>query len=337
MQVAENFSLKNYNTFGVDVMARKFISVHSTDELRDVLQQAYASEIFVLGGGSNMLLTKDIDKTVVHIGLKGIELISESRDEVVLKVGAGENWHQFVLYCIEKGYGGLENLSLIPGNVGTAPVQNIGAYGVELKDSFESCEAMRIQTLEIDNFNAEQCEFGYRNSVFKNKLKGEYIITSVNFRLSKKDHKLSTTYGAIQAELDKHEIKEPTIKNVSDAVISIRQQKLPDPRELGNSGSFFKNPVIKETEFKKLQKQFPEMPFYALDANQIKIPAGWLIDQAGLKGYRQGDAGVHKNQALVLVNYGNATGQEILALSKEIQDKIYKKYGIQLEPEVNVI
>ena len=337
MQVAENFSLKNYNTFGVDVMARKFISVHSTDELRDVLQQAYASEIFVLGGGSNMLLTKNIDKTVIHIGLKGIELISESRDEVILKVGAGENWHQFVLYCIEKGYGGLENLSLIPGNVGTAPVQNIGAYGVELKDSFESCEAMRIQTLEIDNFSAEQCEFGYRNSVFKNKLKGEYIITSVNFRLSKKDHKLSTTYGAIQAELDKHEIKEPTIKNVSDAVISIRQQKLPDPRELGNSGSFFKNPVIKETEFKKLQKQFPEMPFYALHANQIKIPAGWLIDQAGLKGYRQGDAGVHKNQALVLVNYGNATGQEILALSKEIQDKIYKKYGIQLEPEVNVI
>ena len=337
MQVAENFSLKNYNTFGVDVMARKFISVHSTDELRDVLQQAYASEIFVLGGGSNMLLTKDIDKTVIHIGLKGIELISESRDEVVLKVGAGENWHQFVLYCIEKGYGGLENLSLIPGNVGTAPVQNIGAYGVELKDSFESCEAMRIQTLEIDSFNAEQCEFGYRNSVFKNKLKGEYIITSVNFRLSKKDHKLSTTYGAIQAELDKHEIKEPTIKNVSDAVISIRQQKLPDPRELGNSGSFFKNPVIKETEFKKLQKQFPEMPFYAVHPNQIKIPAGWLIDQAGLKGYRQGDAGVHKNQALVLVNYGNATGQEILALSKEIQDKIYKKYGIQLEPEVNVI
>ena len=337
MQVAENFSLKQYNTFGVDVMARKFISVHRTDELRDVLQQAYASEIFVLGGGSNMLLTKDIDKTVIHIGLKGIELISESRDEVILKVGAGENWHQFVLYCIEKGYGGLENLSLIPGNVGTAPVQNIGAYGVELKDSFESCEAMRIQTLEIDSFNAEQCEFGYRNSVFKNKLKGEYIITSVNFRLSKKDHKLSTTYGAIQAELDKHEIKEPTIKNVSDAVISIRQQKLPDPRELGNSGSFFKNPVIKETEFKKLQKQFPEMPFYALHANQIKIPAGWLIDQAGLKGYRQGDAGVHKNQALVLVNYGNATGQEILALSKEIQNKIYKKYGIQLEPEVNVI
>lgn len=337
MQVAENFSLKQYNTFGVDVMARKFISVHSTEELRDVLQQAYASEIFVLGGGSNMLLTKDIDKTVIHIGLKGIELISESRDDVVLKVGAGENWHQFVLYCIEKGYGGLENLSLIPGNVGTAPVQNIGAYGVELKDSFESCEAMRIQTLEVETFSAEQCEFDYRNSVFKNKLKNEYIITSVNFRLSKRNHQLSTSYGAIQAELDKHNIEKPTIKNVSDAVISIRQQKLPDPRELGNSGSFFKNPVIKETEFKKLQKQFPEMPFYALHANQIKIPAGWLIDQAGLKGYRQGDAGVHKNQALVLVNYGNATGQEILALSKEIQDKIYKKYGIQLEPEVNVI
>ncbi|HKL35420.1 MAG TPA: UDP-N-acetylmuramate dehydrogenase [Salegentibacter sp.] len=337
MQVAENFSLKAYNTFGVDVMARKFISVHNTEELRDVLQQAYASEIFILGGGSNMLLTKDIDKTVVHIGLKGIELISESRDEVILKVGAGENWHQFVLYCIERGYGGLENLSLIPGNVGTAPVQNIGAYGVELKDTFESCEAMRIQTLEVDTFTGTQCEFGYRNSVFKNKLKGEYIITSVNFRLSKNNHKLSTSYGAIQEELDKHNIKTPTIKNVSDAVISIRQQKLPDPRELGNSGSFFKNPVIEETEFKKLQKQFSEIPFYTLDENKIKIPAGWLIDQAGLKGFRKGDAAVHKNQALVLVNYGDATGQEILALSKEIQDKIYKKYGIRLEPEVNVI
>lgn len=336
MQVAENFSLKEHNTFGVDVNARKFVSVHSTDELRDVLQQTYASEIFVLGGGSNMLLTQDIDKTVVHIGIKGIELISESRDEVVLKVGAGENWHQFVLYCIEKAYGGLENLSLIPGNVGTAPVQNIGAYGVELKDTFESCEAMRIQTLEIETFNLQQCEFDYRNSVFKNKLKGEYIITSVNFRLSKKDHQLRTEYGAIQAELDKKQIKKPNIKDVSDAVISIRQQKLPDPRELGNSGSFFKNPVIKEAEFKKLQKKFPEMPFYALQANNIKIPAGWLIDQAGLKGYRQGDAGVHKNQALVLVNYGNATGEEILALSREIQDKIYKKYNIKLEPEVNV-
>ncbi|PKD18249.1 UDP-N-acetylenolpyruvoylglucosamine reductase [Salegentibacter salinarum] len=336
MQVAENFSLKEHNTFGVDVNARKFVSVHSTEELRDVLQQTYASEIFVLGGGSNMLLTQNIDKTVIHIGIKGIELISESRDEVILKVGAGENWHQFVLYCIEKDYGGLENLSLIPGNVGTAPVQNIGAYGVELKDTFESCEAMRIQTLEIKTFSREQCEFDYRNSVFKNKLKGEYIITSVNFRLNKKDHQLSTEYGAIQAELDKNQIKKPGIKDVSDAVISIRQQKLPDPRELGNSGSFFKNPVIKESEFKNLQKKFPEIPFYALQANNIKIPAGWLIDQAGLKGYRQGDAGVHKNQALVLVNYGNATGEEILALSKEIQDKIYKKYKIKLEPEVNV-
>ena len=336
MQVAENFSLKQYNTFGVDVKARKYISVNNTNELRDVLQQAYASEIFVLGGGSNMLLTQDLDKTVVHINIKGIKFISENKDHVVLKVGAGENWHQFVLYCIEKGYGGLENLSLIPGYVGTAPIQNIGAYGVELKDSFESCEALRIQTLEVENFSNGQCEFGYRNSVFKNKLKGEYIITSVNFKLSKRNHQLSTSYGAIQAELDKHNIKEPTIKNISDAVINIRQQKLPDPRELGNSGSFFKNPIINKTQFKKLQKEFPEMPFYALRANQIKIPAGWLIDQAGLKGYRKGDAAVHKNQALVLVNHGNASGQEILALSKEIQEKIYQKYNIKLEAEVNI-
>lgn len=336
MQVAENFSLKAYNTFGVDVKARKFISVHSAKELREVLRQTYASEIFVLGGGSNMLLTRDLDKTVIHIGIKGIELISENRDEVILKVGAGENWHQFVLYCIEKDYGGLENLSLIPGNVGTAPVQNIGAYGVELKDTFESCKATRIQTLESKTFTKEQCEFGYRNSVFKNKLKDEYIITSVNFRLKKKHHQLSTSYGAIQAELDRNEIKLPGIKDISDAVISIRQQKLPDPRELGNSGSFFKNPVIEESEFKNLQKQFPEIPFYAMQANKIKIPAGWLIDQADLKGYRKGDAGVHKNQALVLVNYGNASGKEILALSKEIQEKVFEKYKIRLEPEVNI-
>ncbi|TDN87155.1 UDP-N-acetylmuramate dehydrogenase [Salegentibacter sp. 24] len=336
MQVAENFSLKQYNTFGVDVKARKFISVHSTEELRDVLKQTYASEIFVLGGGSNMLLTQDIDKTVIQIGLKGIELVSESQDEVILKVGAGENWHQFVLYCIEKGYGGIENLSLIPGNVGTAPVQNIGAYGVELKDTFESCQAMRIQTLEMETFSLDQCKFDYRYSIFKGKLKGEYIISSVNFRLSKRNHQLSTTYGSIQAELDKKDIKKPTIKDVSDAVISIRKEKLPDPRELGNSGSFFKNPVVRESEFKKLQGQFPEIPFYTLRANKIKIPAGWLIDQAGLKGFRRGDAGVHKHQALVLVNYGSATGKEILSLSKEIQDKIYGKYGINLEAEVNI-
>jgi len=336
MQFAENFSLKEYNTFGVDVQAKKFISVHTSEELIKVLQQTYASELFILGGGSNMLLTKNIDKTVVHIAIKGIELISESREEVILKVGAGENWHQFVLYCIENGYGGLENLSLIPGNVGTAPVQNIGAYGVELKDTFKSCEALRIQTLEVETFNLNQCEFGYRNSVFKNKLKNEYVITSVNFRLSKKKHQLSTSYGAIQVHLEKKGIKSPSIKDISNAVISIRQEKLPDPKKLGNSGSFFKNPIVSENRFKEIQKDFPEMPFYTLSDQQIKIPAGWLIDQAGLKGYREGDAGVHENQALVLVNHGNASGENILDLSKTVRQKIYKKFGLHLQPEVNI-
>ncbi|SHG07414.1 UDP-N-acetylmuramate dehydrogenase [Salegentibacter echinorum] len=336
MQFAEKFSLKSYNTFGVDVQAKKFIAVHTAEELKKVLQQTYASELFILGGGSNMLLTKDIHKTVVHIAIKGIELISESRDEVVLKVGAGENWHQFVLYCLNKGYGGLENLSLIPGNVGTAPVQNIGAYGVELKDTFESCEALRIQTLEVETFNLEQCEFGYRNSVFKNKLKNEYVITSVNFRLRKKDHQLSTSYGAITSQLQQMGIKNPTITDISNAVISIRQEKLPDPRKLGNSGSFFKNPVISGDQLKEVQNNFPEIPFYKLSEQEFKVPAGWLIDQTGLKGYREGDAGVHKNQALVLVNYGSATGEEILALSKLIQKKVFEKFKLQLEPEVNV-
>ena len=336
MQFAEKFSLKAYNTFGVDVQAKKFIAVHTAEELKKVLQQTYASELFILGGGSNMLLTKNIDKTVVHIAIKGIELISESRDEVVLKVGAGENWHQFVLYCLEKGYGGLENLSLIPGNVGTAPVQNIGAYGVELKDTFESCEALHIQTLEVETFNLKQCEFGYRNSVFKNKLKNEYVITSVNFRLSKKVHQLSTSYGAITGQLEKMGIKSPSIKDISNAVISIRQEKLPDPRRLGNSGSFFKNPVISKDQLEQVQQKFPQIPFYKLSEQEFKVPAGWLIDQTGLKGYREGDAGVHKNQALVLVNYGRATGEEILALSKSIQRKVFEKFKLQLEPEVNV-
>lgn len=336
MKTHTDFSLKDYNTFGIDVKAARFVEVESLGELKDLLKQVYASELFILGGGSNMLLTKDIGKTVAHINLKGIETTAETEEEVVVKAFAGENWHQFVLYCIDKGFGGLENLSLIPGNVGTAPIQNIGAYGVEIKDTFESCTALDVQTLELKTFSREDCEFGYRESIFKNAEKGKYIITDVSFRLKKKVHELNTSYGSIDEFLKEKGISSPGIKDVSDAVISIRQSKLPDPRELGNSGSFFKNPVVSKNKLEELQQEYPEMPFYVLDEDNVKIPAGWLIDKAGLKGYRKGDAGVHKKQALVLVNYGNATGTEILELSGMIRQKIREQFGIEITPEVNI-
>lgn len=336
MNFLSNISLKPYNTFGIDVKARNFVEVTSVEELRETLTNMYASELFILGGGSNMLLTKDVEKTVVHINLKGREIVEETEDEVVLQAMAGENWHEFVRYCISKNMGGLENLSLIPGNVGTAPIQNIGAYGVEIKDSFESCTAMDLQTLELMTFSREDCKFGYRDSIFKNEAKGRYIITSVNFRLRKRNHKLNTSYGSIDQYLEEKGVNNPTIGDISEAVINIRESKLPNPKELGNSGSFFKNPVVSIEKLKELQAQFPEIPFYAVDENLVKVPAGWLIERAGLKGYREGDAGVHTKQALVLVNYGSATGKEILALSKKIQKKVEEMFGIEIQPEVNI-
>lgn len=323
------------NTFGIDVLAEQYISISKEEELQEVLRRIYASEIFILGGGSNMLLTKNIEKTVVHINLKGIEILEETDDYIDLKVAAGENWHQFVMFCVNHNYGGLENLSLIPGYVGTSPIQNIGAYGVELKDCFLSCKAIHRQTSDFKTFTAEDCEFGYRQSVFKNKLKDQYIITSVNFRLSKKNHKLILDYGTIKETLASRAISSPTIKDISDAVIAIRSSKLPNPNELGNSGSFFKNPVIPAEEFKKLSEK-EELRYYKLPDGTYKIPAGWMIDQVGLKAYREGDAGVHKNQALVLVNHGKATGQDVLKLSQLVQKKVKERFNIELEPEVNI-
>lgn len=336
MQTYSNKSLKEYNTFSIDVTARTFISAESLEDLRFVLQQNYAEELFLLGGGSNMLLTKDLDKTVVHIDLKGIEILSENDSGVLVKAMAGENWHQFVLYCIDKDFGGLENLSLIPGNVGTTPIQNIGAYGVEIKDRFHSCTALDLQTLEIREFLPEDCQFGYRDSVFKNSLKDKYIILSVTFALTKGNHVLNTSYGAIDTFLEEEGITSPTIRDVSNAVIKIRQSKLPDPRVLGNSGSFFKNPIVTRDKAMRLREKFPELPFYDISEEEVKIPAGWLIDRAGLKGYREGDAGVHAKQALVLVNYGAATGMDILNLSRKVQAEIKNHFGIDLEPEVNI-
>lgn len=337
MEHYKNFSLKDYNTFGIDVSAKAFISVSSVEELKEVLQQVYAHELFILGGGSNILLLKNIDQTILHINLKGKVLEREDENYAYVRAQAGENWHEFVRWCIAHDFGGLENLSLIPGNVGTSPIQNIGAYGVELKDSFVSCEAIHKQTLQTKIFTKEECNFGYRNSTFKNENKDKFIISSVLFRLTKKEHQLHTSYGAILAELEKENIKNPSIEDVSNAVISIRQSKLPDPKELGNSGSFFKNPIISKTAYKKLIEKFPKMPSYTISVSEIKIPAGWLIEQAGFKGCRKEDAGVHQNQALVLVNYGNATGEDIYALAQEIQKKIWDVFDIHLEMEVNVI
>jgi len=337
MEILHNFSLKNYNTFGIEASAKQFVNVQNLTELKSILEQHPSEKKFILGGGSNMLLTQNIDALVLHIDLKGKKIINENNDFVWVESQAGENWHEFVLWTIDQNFGGLENMSLIPGNVGTTPIQNIGAYGTEIKDTFVSCEALTIDNQEIKKFTKEECHFGYRESIFKNEVKDQYIITSVVFKLTKHNHKINTSYGDILAELEKKNITSPSLKDVSNAVIAIRQSKLPDPKELGKSGSFFKNPILLKTDFKKIHQKFPEMKYYEVSETEIKVPAGWLIEQAGFKGKRFGDAGIHKNQALVLVNYGNATGQEILAVSKNIQETVFKTYGIQIEAEVNVM
>lgn len=337
MEIQENKSLKTYNTFGIDVKAKHFFEVNTIEELQQVLTLTEYPNRFVISGGSNMLLTQDLDALVLHINLKGKFVLSEDEHFVHLKSMAGENWHELVMWTLDRGYGGLENLSLIPGNIGTAPIQNIGAYGVELKDSFVSCEAIEIATQQLVTFTNSECNFGYRDSIFKKESKGKYIITSVTLRLTKREHKKNTSYGAIEAKLQEKGILDPTIKNISEAVIAIRQEKLPDPKVLGNSGSFFKNPVIDAQSFREFIEKHPEAPHYKVSENEYKIPAGWLIEQCGFKGKRFGDAGVHKNQALVLVNYGNATGEEILELAHRIMNKVKNQFGICITPEVNII
>jgi UDP-N-acetylmuramate dehydrogenase len=335
--VKKNISLKPYNTFGIDTTAKYFVEVNTISELTEVLNKYKNQPLFILGGGSNMLLTQDIDALVVYINLKGKTIVSSNRTHATIKAMAGENWHELVLWTIANNLGGIENLSLIPGNTGTAPIQNIGAYGVELKDVFVSCSATEIATGKELTFTLEDCNFGYRNSIFKNELKGKYIITSVQLKLTKENHKLNTSYGAIEEQLDQVGITEPTIKDVSNAVIAIRQSKLPDPKEIGNSGSFFKNPVVSKEIFSQFIAKHPNAPFYKVSETEYKIPAGWLIEQSGFKGKRFGDAGVHKKQALVLVNYGGASGKEIKQLSLKIQNTVEEKFGISLEAEVNIL
>jgi UDP-N-acetylmuramate dehydrogenase len=337
MKIQTNFSLKKYNTFGIEAKAQEFVAVHSIPELKTILDQNQSKNKFILGGGSNMLLTKDIEALVIHIDLKGKKIIEQNDDYVWVSCEAGENWHEFVLWTINQDFGGLENMSLIPGNVGTTPVQNIGAYGTEIKDTFVSCQALNIATQEEKIFTNEECHFGYRESIFKNEVKDQFIITSVQFKLTKRNHKINISYGDIAKELEKVTDTTPTLKQISDAVIAIRRSKLPDPKELGNSGSFFKNPILLKSEFSTIHQKFPEMKYFEISETEVKVPAGWLIEQAGFKGKRFGDAGIHVNQALVLVNYGAATGQEILAVSKNIQQTIYETFGIHIEAEVNVI
>ena len=337
--IQHHISLQDYNTFGIAVKATLFTEVTNEEELVQALQinsDTYKKPVFLISGGSNMLLTKDVDAFVIHNKMKGITVNSVGSNAVEITAMGGENWHEFVLFCIENNYGGLENLSLIPGSVGSAPIQNIGAYGVEIKDTFVSCEAIAISSGERSVFTKEECQFDYRSSIFKTTHKGAYFITKVTFRLTKNQHQLQTSYGAITKQLEANGVQNPTLKEVSDAVIAIRNSKLPDPKILGNSGSFFKNPIITNAAFEQLKNAYPEVPSYQINQNTVKVPAGWLIEKSGFKGQRFGDAGVHKSQALVLVNYGKATGNEILDLSKKIQEKVKQQFGIELEAEVNL-
>ena len=340
MQFQENYSLRPHNTFGIDARARYFAAFTSVEQLEELADFAYsgqkANPSLVLGGGSNILLTGDVDGWVFHNRIGGIKKQSENEKQVFVTAGAGEVWHQVVQHCLAQNWGGIENLSLIPGSAGAAPMQNIGAYGVELKDCFHSLQAWHTGEKKLVEFNAADCQFGYRESVFKKKLKGQFIITSVTLRLQKQPV-LNTSYGAIQQELDKMNPQQTDIRAISEAVIRIRRSKLPDPMVLGNAGSFFKNPSVSAEKYQSLKNNFPALVAYPNSDGSMKLAAGWLIEHCGWKGYREGDAGCHKQQALVLINYGHATGKEIYNLSGKILKSVYEKFGVELEREVNVI
>lgn len=337
LQIKENYSLKYLNTFKIDQKSNFFVEIKNLDELLELLKNPQWNSIpkLFLGGGSNMLLCKDFEGLVVKINLKGIRFSTEN-DTIVVSAAAGEVWHDFVMYCVDNEWAGLENLSLIPGSVGAAPIQNIGAYGVEVKDKIRYVKALNINTLNIEIFSNSECKFGYRESVFKNEFKNKYIILEVSFSLTKTSA-INSSYGAIKETLEKNGISTPTIKDISNAVIEIRKSKLPDPNEIGNAGSFFKNPEVEYIVFEQIKLIYPDVPSYPAANNLVKIPAGWLIEKAGWKGKTIGDCGVHKNQALVLVNYGNAKGLEIKLLAENIQKDIFNKFGIYLQNEVNYI
>lgn len=338
MIVQKDVQLKPYNTFGIEATAKYFVEVSSIEQLKEILQNTdyQSTNRLILGGGSNVLLTKDFEGLVIKIAIKGFEVTQQNEDNIWIKAGAGVVWHDLVMHCVNQNYAGMENLSLIPGTVGAAPMQNIGAYGIEIKEVFEELQALEIATGEVRTFDNDACNFGYRESIFKHEAKGKYIILNVTFKLSKKPT-FHVEYGAIKDTLAEMRITEMSIKAISDAVIHIRQSKLPNPAEVGNAGSFFKNPEIPNTQFEALKARFPTIPSYPVSETTTKVPAGWLIEQAGWKGQRFGNVGVHAKQALVLVNYGGGKGEEIKDLSQKIQASVKEKFGIQLSAEVNFI
>lgn len=339
LNIQSYVSLKPYNTFGIEASARYWVEIKHEDDLQTLLQLGdfINTPKLILGGGSNVLLCHNFDGLVIKMSIEGINVIREDANHIYLTAGAGVNWHQLVQFCVQHGYAGMENLSLIPGTVGAAPMQNIGAYGVELEQVFELLTAVNIYTGEKKTFDHADCAFGYRESIFKHELKGQFIITNVTFQLDKHPT-FHTRYGAIQETLDEMGVSENnlSIKAISEAVIRIRRSKLPDPAQIGNAGSFFKNPEISKELFDALQAKYPTLPGYPAGNDRVKVPAGWLIEQAGWKGYRSGDAGVHTKQALVLVNYGNATGDEILQLASRIQASVLDKFDVTIIPEVNI-
>jgi UDP-N-acetylmuramate dehydrogenase len=339
MTIEENVDLLPYNTFAISAKAKYFTVVKTVEQAKEVFASAIfrSNPALILGGGSNLLLTGDFDGLVVKNEIKGIEVIEESEDQILLKVGAGENWHDLVLYCVHHNYGGIENLSLIPGTAGAAPMQNIGAYGVEIKEVIHKVEGIEIATGIVRSFSKEECTFGYRESIFKQELKGKYFISSITLTLTKKNHKFNISYGAIAETLKQNKVEKVNIRAISEAVIDIRQKKLPDPKIVGNAGSFFKNPSVQQEVFNALKKNYPSVPSFPGENNLIKVPAAWLIEQSGWKGKTLEHIGVHKLQALVLVNYGGGDGKKIWELAMEIQKSVKEKFNIVLQPEVNVI
>ena len=339
VHIHENFDLKPFNTFGIAARARFFATVSKEEQFFELLQSPVYQDhsVLILGGGSNILFTHDFEGLVIQNDIKCRRIVHESGSHVDVEFGAGEVWHECVMDVVGRGWGGIENLSLIPGTVGAAPMQNIGAYGVEVKDVIKEVRAIDRRTGAVRTFTNEECEFGYRESVFKHALKEKFFISSVTLTLTTKDHRLNTSYGAIDETLKRMNVTQPTIHSISDAVIAIRQSKLPDPRVIGNAGSFFKNPTVKLDVYNTLKQREPSIPGYISENQEVKVPAGWLIEQCGWKGKRFDDVGVHANQALVLVNYGDAKGEEVFQLSKDIQSSVVDRFGITLQVEVNIV
>ncbi len=337
--VQENVSLLPFNTFKFEATARYFCVIRSGLDMQELIRSEIfkTNKVLILGGGSNILLTRDFDGLVIKNEIKGKEIVSENEDTITLKVGSGENWHEFVMFCVDKDFGGVENLSLIPGTIGAAPMQNIGAYGIEVKNVIDSVQSIDLNTGMITNFSNDACKFGYRESIFKNEAKDKYFISSVTLTLTKTNHRFNTSYGAIQDTLTSSGVKNITLRAISDAVIHIRRSKLPDPAVIGNAGSFFKNPSISNSSYENLKKHFPNIPGYAEPDNKTKVPAGWLIEQCGWKGKTIDKIGVHPLQALVLVHYGGDKGENIWNLAMNIQSSVKEKFQISLHPEVNIV